>query len=600
MIQSVFNYPVSTLFDIEAPVVYGIPRYQREYTWGKWQWDALFEDLLENDKQYFLGSIICINQSQDALSIQRLELVDGQQRMTTLSLLMAAIYYCFNNLEIQLEFEQKLSLHNLKHKLVLSKNPEMTRLIPQVQNSNQQDYYYVLQQAGLLEEAECTAYVGNRRVSKAFWHFCARIEDYLQGEEDQVEALTELIEKVNTATLVKIEVASHSDAYTLFESLNNRGVPLTAIDLMKNKLLAGLEKVEPGSIDKYFVQWTKVLEALGDDYAIQERFFRQYYNAFKPELKTIVNVPVATKSNLIHVYEKLIAHDAKEFLRAMQELSESYAHVICRKEFEGRKAINIALQKLERIQGAPSYLLLLLLFTKQQSLELSDVQLEQIIQALIIFFVRRNTTDVPATRDLNRIFMDLAEEVPTRFGDDVYRCICDKLGVVSAPDDMFKQGLSGSLYTDNTAVCRYVLCAIEESTMTKETAIDLWAVEGRQWVWTIEHVFPQGENIPQCWIDMIANGDALSAEQYRQEYVHRLGNLTISGYNSTLGNKSFVDKRDRINKKGFSVGYKNGLFLNSSLAQADTWSVKDIEQRTDELVSMALELFQLPTPSDKA
>ena len=77
MIKSVYNYPVSTLLDIESGVVYAIPRYQREYTWSRAQWDALFDDLLENEPNYFLGSIICINQSQDALSVQSLELVDG-------------------------------------------------------------------------------------------------------------------------------------------------------------------------------------------------------------------------------------------------------------------------------------------------------------------------------------------------------------------------------------------------------------------------------------------------------------------------------------------------------------------------------------------
>ncbi|TOB48249.1 DUF262 domain-containing protein, partial [Vibrio parahaemolyticus] len=92
MIKSVENYAVSALFSVDEKVIYAIPRYQREYTWGKWQWDTLFEDLLDNDPSYFLGSIICINQSTDALAVQSLELVDGQQRMTTLSLLKAAIY----------------------------------------------------------------------------------------------------------------------------------------------------------------------------------------------------------------------------------------------------------------------------------------------------------------------------------------------------------------------------------------------------------------------------------------------------------------------------------------------------------------------------
>ena len=86
MIKSVYNYPVSTLLDIESGVVYAIPRYQREYTWSRVQWDALLDDLLDNELHYFLGSIICINQSQDALAVQELELVDGQQRMTTVSI----------------------------------------------------------------------------------------------------------------------------------------------------------------------------------------------------------------------------------------------------------------------------------------------------------------------------------------------------------------------------------------------------------------------------------------------------------------------------------------------------------------------------------
>ena len=99
MIKSVNNYPVSQLFDIEAGVVYAIPRYQREYTWGKNQWENLFDDVLENHPGYFVGSIIFINQSTDALSVQKLELVDGQQRLTTLSLLFASVYHALKSHE---------------------------------------------------------------------------------------------------------------------------------------------------------------------------------------------------------------------------------------------------------------------------------------------------------------------------------------------------------------------------------------------------------------------------------------------------------------------------------------------------------------------
>ncbi|EKN9356883.1 DUF262 domain-containing protein [Pseudomonas aeruginosa] len=592
MIKSVYNYPVSTLLDIESGVIYAIPRYQREYTWSRAQWDALFDDLLENEPNYFLGSIICINQSQDALSVQSLELVDGQQRMTTLSLLLAAIYQSFRVLP-NLGMEQQIELYNLKHKLVLKRKSDQPRLIPQVQNNNQQDYFAVLGKAGILDDVEQVQHAGNRRVLKAYRHFLWRIEQYLQELSEPVAGLQALLDKVNTATLVKIEVAGHSDAYTLFESLNNRGVPLTAIDLIKNKLLAVLEAKDSGSIDKHYNRWKKVIDALGDDYAVQERFFRQYYNAFKPDLKDIVSVPVATKSNLMHVYEKLIAHDAESFLQAMIRLSAHYAQIVGYRAVPEQPKLSGLLLSLDRIQGAAAYLLLMVLFERRETLALDQEHLEQVVHFLIAFFVRRNTTDLPPTRDLTRIFMDVAETVLALKGQAVVSHIQQRLTGESASDEQFEKSLKGPIYEDNKAVCRFVLCALEESRMTLETRVDLWALKGKQYVWTIEHIFPQGENIPDTWVQMIANGDAALAEQHRQTYAHCLGNLTISGYNSALGNKSFAEKQSRLDSQGRKVGYNNGLHLNQALVNETSWTVDKLKARTDLLVQEVLQKYPL-------
>ena len=583
MIKSVYNYPVSTLLDIESGVVYAIPRYQREYTWCRAQWDALFEDLLDNELHYFLGSIICINQSQDALTVQSLELVDGQQRMTTLSLLLAAVYQSYRTLP-NLGMEQQIELYNLKHKLVLKKKSDQPRLIPQVQNNNQQDYFAVLGQTGILDDVETVPNAGNRRVMKAFRHFISRIELYLEHSADPITSLQALLEKVNTATLVKIEVAGHSDAYTLFESLNNRGVPLTAIDLIKNKLLAVLESKDPGSIDKQYNRWKKVIDALGDDYAVQERFFRQYYNAFKPDLKDVVSVPVATKSNLMQVYEKLIVHDAEGFLHAMICLSSRYAQIVGYRAVPEQPKLSSLLLSLDRIQGAAAYLLLMVLMECQTELELNHEHLEQVVIFLIAFFVRRNTTDLPPTRDLTRIFMDVAETIRELRAGDVVNHIQRTLQAESASDEQFEKSVRGPIYEDNKAVCRFVLCALEEGRMTRETKVDLWALKGKQYVWTIEHIFPQGENIPDSWVQMIADGDVNLAEQHRQTYAHCLGNLTISGYNSALGNKSFAEKQSRTDSQGREVGYNNGLYLNHALALEDRWTVEKLEARTMQLV----------------
>ena len=593
MIKSVNNYPVSQLFDIEAGVVYAIPRYQREYTWGKNQWENLFDDVLENDPGYFLGSIICINQSTDALSVQKLELVDGQQRLTTLSLLFASVYHALKSHETDLDDEQRVELINLKRKLVLKKGDDQIRLIPQIQNNNNPDYRAVLAEIGVISECDVPAYAGNRKIFRAYRYFQDRIDEMANGRSNRLGTIMEFLDKVSHACLVKIEVASHADAYTLFESLNNRGMPLTAIDLIKNKLLARLESIEPGKVDHYFGHWNRLLGYLGDDYAIQERFFRQYYNAFKDQLKAVHQVPVATRSNLIQIYEKLINHDAKDCLQKISAAGRLYSLILSRNQDDALNGLEKPLKDLERIQGAPSYLLMLYLLVRKDELELTNANLTSIVELLVRFFVRRNLTDTPPTRDLTRLFMTVIDKISGLRADAIPQSIEQQLVAVSATDEAFQRKLDGPIYEENSGVTRFILCALAEQAMTKESWVDLWRFENKQFVWTIEHIFPQGENIPQSWITMIADGDEIKAKEIQQTHVHKLGNLTISGFNSALGNKSFEDKRDRVDRQGRAVGYKNGLKLNEDLATAAGWSVDQIDSRTDKLVQQVTQLFKL-------
>lgn len=593
MIKSVYNYPVSQLFDIDAGVVYAIPRYQREYTWGKYQWESLFDDVLENDPGYFLGSIICINQSTDALSVQKLELVDGQQRLTTLSLLFASVYEALKCHETDGNKEQDVELTNLKHKLVLKRVNGQIRLIPQIQNSNYADYRAVLAEIRIIDECDVPAYAGNRKIFRAYRYFQDRIDKMTNGRSNRVGTIMEFLDKVSRACLIKIEVASHADAYTLFESLNNRGMPLTAIDLIKNKLLARLEFIEPGTIDDYFVHWNRLLGYLGDDYAIQERFFRQYYNAFKDQLKAIHQVPVATRSNLIQIYEKLINHDAKDCLKNISTAGRHYSLLLSRNQDDVLNGLEKPIKDLERIQGAPSYLLMLYLLVRKNELEIKNAHLKPIVELLVRFFVRRNLTDTPPTRDLTRQFMTIIDNIGGLRADAIPQSIEQQLVYVSASDDTFQRKLEGPIYEENSGVTRFILCALAEQAMTRENWVDLWRFENKRFVWTIEHIFPQGENIPQPWIAMIADGDENKAKEVQQTHVHKLGNLTISGYNSALGNKSFEEKRDRMDRQGRYVGYKNGLKLNEDLATATSWSVEQVDLRTEKLVRQVTQLFKL-------
>ena len=193
--------------------------------------------------------------------------------------------------------------------------------------------------------------------------------------------------------------------------LNNRGIPLNPVDLIKNKLLATFDRKHPEQVDLYFNRWVDLLHLLGEDYATQERFFRHYYNAFKTDLVKTCDVPIATRSNLIGIYEKLIESETTAHLEGVFEAGRVYSYIISRAPDDSFKELEGPLRNLERIQGAPSYLLLLYLMSKFDELSLSNRLVASVIDELVRFFVRRNLTDVPPTRDLSRIFMSVVEDI---------------------------------------------------------------------------------------------------------------------------------------------------------------------------------------------
>ena len=119
MIKKVDQTSVADIFSINSDRIYRIPKYQREYTWGTRDWDALFKDVTENDNGYFLGSYICVNSG--SLNGTTLEVIDGQQRFTTLTILLTALYEKLSALEDQMEAEDKTDLANLRGELANKK-----------------------------------------------------------------------------------------------------------------------------------------------------------------------------------------------------------------------------------------------------------------------------------------------------------------------------------------------------------------------------------------------------------------------------------------------------------------------------------------------
>lgn len=250
MIKTVLQTTVADIFSITSDKAYKIPKYQWEYTWGVNEWDALFNDVTDNDPGYFLGSYICVNGG--SLNGTTLEVIDGQQRFSTITLLLAALYAELVKHKGDMDEDDLNELSNLKNELAYKhthftaagvKSTEYTqRLYLQKQNSNDEDYTYILSSNGIITGKYTKPnYLGKRRIAKAYRHFSKLITDEAQDIKagncniTDVGTLFKIANKFNAAVLVGIEVDTNKDAYMLFESLNHRGVPLSALDLIKTR-----------------------------------------------------------------------------------------------------------------------------------------------------------------------------------------------------------------------------------------------------------------------------------------------------------------------------------------------------------------------------
>jgi Protein of unknown function DUF262/Protein of unknown function (DUF1524) len=591
VIKSATQYPVHALLSHEGNLTYRIPPYQREYSWQKRQWEELFQDLVEADGAHFLGTIITLNQATDAVRGAVLELIDGQQRMTTLTLLLTATYSVLKQHYDELDDDTRTDVTNLGRQLVRRDDGEL-RVTPQTQGHNREDYRRVLAEAGLKVEFSRKPYFALRRVAKCYNYFRDSITTLAESEDiDPVKAALRVREAAEQAILVKIEVASHADAFVLFESLNNRGMPLTPVDLIKNYLLAEAERKGVMNVDAAYKLWNEMLANLSDNYATHERFLRHYYNAFKAELPEVVNAPVATRTNLIRIYETLLNTDTKSGIEALVAASRIYGQVTCVAETDSPTTLDYSLRQLMRAQGAPSYVLVMWLLSKRADLKLTEEQIVTVVDRLTSFFVRRNLTSFPQTYALPKLFMTIIEQLSGQANVEVVGIVTQQLRDVSSSNEEFRKRLEGPIYEENSEVARFILTTLSEDAMTKETWRDLWAQEKGHFVWTIEHILPQGPNLPDAWKQMLGGADAAAAAQ--EVDVHRLGNLTITAYNSTLGNKSFAEKRDRTDSKGRPIGYRNGLQLNATLVAKEAWTVADIESRMTALAEQVIARFPL-------
>lgn len=575
--------------------IYTIPSYQREYSWKQEHCEALLNDIQENDSNYFIGSIIWVENTN--------EVIDGQQRLTSINLLLVAIY----NRMCAPDFDGDEAINSKKESLKgMIVSDKKTRLVLQKQGNNKEDFEYLLNSEIIKVSTAKPSNYGNRRISKNYNWFK---EHVMRLDKEEI---IQLFDKICGLTFISAYVDNTKAAFILFETMNNRGMALSAIDLIKNLYLSRTDDEGSNS------SWKSLIEILGNE-SNQEQFLRNNYNAFRSEYNKNLNFPLsttpkykiankATRSNVIKIYASLV--ERKDFMEFLT-LNAKYNSLLTGEEklqIDVSEKFKIIFKNFRNANATSAFMLLLYLLRNQIVFGFNDSQMFDLFELTLKFFIRRNLTNNPSTGALPQILMSIIERINQLDKIDfgvVRKILLDEFKNKTSSNDSVKGYLYGNIYDTNRDMARYLLCSLckfEDSNEKK--FIDLWEKKNNKYIWTIEHILPEGNkdatNTPNEWVNMIKQGD-IEYKDYSNDqvyelvktYRHKIGNLTMTGYNSSLGNKKFSDKKDRYGSNKDKIGYNNGLSLNDYVYEQNAWYISNIVERTKDLADEIIANLEL-------
>lgn len=535
-----------------------IPLFQRAYSWEQKDWSSLWDDLMEQYKaeehaSHFMGAIVTVPIKMLPVGVTRHFVIDGQQRLTTLALLFMAIRdkaQCTGD-----DFTAGIIgdfLINRHHK-----SPDDLKLLPtQVDRQAFNALVYQKDLAGFEDSS----------LVQAFRYFAKKLDGSdLEDKPIQADLVLQAIQQ--SLQVVMINLGEADDPYLIFESLNHKGKPLSQSDLVRNYVLmrfhhsmsAGGEQEEI-----YEGLWrpmearleVKMTDFLGHYSMRGGRNVRKgdIYSATKLELEKLKDA-TAVRASLLEMKKSALAYD--KFLRPTEE---------------GDERIASRLKGIQELESTVFYPLLLRLY---RSCELEEIPQEEMIRSLDLleaFYVRRLVCGVP-TNALNKITLELCSSLP---GDKPSAWLAERLqqgsGSRRCPGDReFEDALVTQKIYPRRKLVRYMLIALEQAHEHKEP-VDTAAA-------TIEHVMPQ--TLSEQWQKELGPDFAKVHEQW----LHTLGNLTLTGYNPELGNATFAEKKSRLQNTHFE--------LSRCLLSEAAWGSVQIEARGRKLSKLALSRWSI-------
>lgn len=541
-----------------------IPVYQRNYDWSTSQCKQLLDDILEvginkEMNAHFIGSIVYIHDDVYTSSrIKELSIIDGQQRLTTLTLIYLVLYSLAKDLKDQ-ELVDEISETYLINKFA----PEEEKLKLRPTENNDKALKYLLR---------CDKNEEFQNFSKLIDNF-----DYFKkiiSESNYQQVLNGL------SKLMFVEISldrDKDDPQRIFESLNSTGLELSQADLIRNYILMDLNRQDQNKIYQDF--WEIIEKLAKDEISNTSKvsdFIRDYLTLENKKIPNKNKVYLEFKAK----YPTSTVEDLKSNLSEIKTLVKHYNKLI-NPENEQNEDIKLQLEYINRLEINVAFPFLLKVYDDYINSTIDKSTFVDILILIQSYVWRRFIVGLP-TNALNKIFMNLYEKVDKiNYLYSIQKSLLQKSGKQKFPKDIevIDALRIKDVYNINSKNRIYLLEKLEHYDNAEKVLID-----GNLDI-TIEHIFPQNPD-PKWKIDL-GNDEYLFI---KENYLNTVGNLTLSGNNGKLGNKTFSEKRDLEN-----VGYKDSRFwLSKDLSKLDKWDKDEIEHRFKRIARRFLKIWQYP------
>lgn len=537
-----------------------IPVYQRNYDWKIENCKQLYDDLIKvikrNRKSHFFGSIVSVHNDGE---FNEYLVIDGQQRLTTISLLLLAMYNLMKK-GILTPAKSNLAEKIYKTYLIDEWQEDDTRIKLKPVKNDRKAFGRLFD-----EEAED---IPDSNLTINYNYFYSRI----QKEEI---TLDELYDAVTKLEIINISLNQEDNPQLIFESLNSTGLALSEGDKIRNFILMGLPTKQQS--DFYEKYWNKIEICTDYDVSI---FVRDYLSVKQQVIPAMSKVYFTFKA-----FVEEIGMEVEGLLQELLSYAEWYAILLKGKTAD--RELNSCIYRLNRLETTVTrpFFLEVLRLQSENKISLSDVK--EIFLYTENYLFRRAICDLP-TNTLNKIFLMLHREIIRYDGtEDNYvekfkYALRTKTDRGRFPDDSeFIGAFEGrSVYQMNSKNKIYMLERFENSGTVEVQDVYKQFDDG---VYSIEHIMPQ--HLTPAWIKELGE----DYEAVHETWLHRLANLTLTGYNSKYSNSAFQEKRDM--KNGFRDSH---LHMNVWIAQQNHWGLKELETRNQILMQNALKIWPLP------